>query len=150
MYSCWPYIYLEPSTVSVWSRLVTVRAEGAAPGPRGRPHRPRRSKAHRYNRRKPKVLTCHNPSRGNAAREDQREQKDVVNIGGCERRRTGCKGRQDRANYPARHSSQALPCNPSIPSFAMMGTMMNAATGSAHHKPKNALSSSPTSKIADR
>src|SRR5207302_9747278 len=34
------------------------------------------------------------------------------------------------------HSSQALPCNPSIPSFAMMGTIMRAATGSAHHRPR--------------
>jgi hypothetical protein len=35
--------------------------------------------------------------------------------------------RFNTSSYHARHSSQPLPCNPSIPSFAMMGTMMGAA-----------------------
>src|ERR1700737_975040 len=48
------------------------------------------------------------------------------------------------------YSRQALTFNPSIPSFAIMGTIMRAAAGSAHHKPRMALSSNPTSKIAER
>ncbi len=32
----------------------------------------------------------------------------------------------------------------------MMGTMINPASGSAHHQPRVALSSSPISKMADK
>lgn len=47
-------------------------------------------------------------------------------------------------------SLQALPCSPSIPSFAMIGTMMRPAAGSAHQKPNKALSSNPARRIAER
>lgn len=47
-------------------------------------------------------------------------------------------------------SSQALPCKPSIPSLSMIGTMMSAATGSAHHRLKYVLGKRPRSRIADR
>ena len=46
-----------------------------------------------------------------------------------------------------RHASPRIP---SIPSFAMMGAMMSAATGSAHHKPNRAFKSSPPRRMADR
>lgn len=51
---------------------------------------------------------------------------------------------------PQPSSQQVSPRNPSIPSLTIIGTMMSAATGSAHHQPKKALSSSPASKIAER
>jgi hypothetical protein len=58
--------------------------------------------------------------------------------------------RFNTSSYHEMHSSQALPCNPSIPSFAMIGTMMRAPTGSAHYRPNSMLSSNPASKIADK
>jgi hypothetical protein len=47
-------------------------------------------------------------------------------------------------------SEQALPCNPSMPSFPMMGTIIRAAAGSAHHRPKKKLRINPASRMADR
>ena len=52
--------------------------------------------------------------------------------------------------HTSEQSSQVLPCNPSIPSFTIIGTMMSAATGSAHHTPNSVLSSNPASNIADQ
>lgn len=59
---------------------------------------------------------------------------------------------EDSAHSPAilAQSEHARPRTPSIPSFVMMGTMIRAANGSAHHNPKKALSSKPTSRIDDR
>ncbi len=36
-----------------------------------------------------------------------------------------------------------------MPSFAVIGTMTNPATGSAHHQPNNAFRSKLPNKIAD-
>ena len=47
-------------------------------------------------------------------------------------------------------SSHALPCNASMPSFAIIGSIMSPATGSAHHQPKIALRTKPTRRIAER
>jgi hypothetical protein len=61
--------------------------------------------------------------------------------------------REDWAHSPAilaQQSEHARPRTPSIPSSVMMGTMTRAANGSAHHKPKKALSSKPTRRIDDR
>lgn len=57
---------------------------------------------------------------------------------------------RSNSGHYSEHSSQALPCNPSIPSFAMMGTVMRAATGSAHHRPNRVLSSNPASSMPDK
>ena len=43
-----------------------------------------------------------------------------------------------------------FPRIPSTPSLAMIGTITNPATGSAHHQPNNAFSSNPPNRIADR
>lgn len=56
----------------------------------------------------------------------------------------------EQGDHSQVQSSHFLPCNPSTPSLAMMGTMMSAATGSAHHTLKNALSKRPNSRIAER
>ena len=48
---------------------------------------------------------------------------------------------------PSQHVS---PSNASMPSFPIIGTMIKAATGSAHHHPDRAFSTSPPSRIADR
>ena len=42
------------------------------------------------------------------------------------------------------------PRNASTPSFAMIGTMMRAATGSAHHQPYAAFRTKPPSRMADK
>jgi hypothetical protein len=47
-------------------------------------------------------------------------------------------------------SPHALPWTLSMPSLAMMGTMMSAVTGSAHHSPKIAFRRRPTSSMAER
>ena len=48
-------------------------------------------------------------------------------------------------------SAQAdLPRSPSTPSHAMKGIITSAATGSAHHQPKRALSARPPRRMADR
>ena len=47
-------------------------------------------------------------------------------------------------------SSHALPCRPSIPSLAMTGTIIKAATGSAHHHPSAAFRSRPASRMTDK
>src|SRR2546422_944257 len=52
-----------------------------------------------------------------------------------------------------RESSQSQHVSPliaSAPSFAIRGTMMRAAAGSAHHHPKAALRTSPNNRIADK
>ena len=48
------------------------------------------------------------------------------------------------------YRQQVLAFSPSNPSFAMIGTIVNAAIGSAHHHPNPALSTRPASKIAER
>src|SRR4029077_9700390 len=45
---------------------------------------------------------------------------------------------------------QALARMPSTPSFAMMGTMMRAAIGSAHQRPNKAFRRRPPKRMADR
>src|SRR5215472_7811310 len=45
---------------------------------------------------------------------------------------------------------QSLPLRESKPSLAIIGTIANPATGSAHHQPKDAFSSKPPSRMAER
>ena len=45
---------------------------------------------------------------------------------------------------------QVLPVIPSMPSFAIIGTITSPATGSAHHQPNSAFRSKPPNRIADR
>src|SRR5579883_320007 len=49
-----------------------------------------------------------------------------------------------------RNHRSGEPLSPSMPSFAMIGTITRAATGSAHHQPSSQLSARPTSRIAER
>lgn len=44
----------------------------------------------------------------------------------------------------------AFPCNASIPSLAMIGVMIRAASGSDHHHPVAAFKIKPTNKMAER
>ena len=83
-----------------------------------------------------------------AARQERRRQ---------ERRRKECRTvrfqtlvRPVRTRIQSQESAQALPLMPSIPSFPIIGTIMRAPTGSAHHHRKPTFSSRPASRMTDR
>jgi hypothetical protein len=54
------------------------------------------------------------------------------------------------SNYSQVPPQQLLPSNASIPSRAIIGTITRAATESAHHQCKVALSTRPINKMAER
>ena len=65
-------------------------------------------------------------------------------LGGCYRNRLR------PIQWQPQPAQQVLPLIPSAPSFAMIGTITNPATGSAHHHPNNAFSNKPPKRMPDR
>jgi hypothetical protein len=68
----------------------------------------------------------------------------------CRRGTLGLSGDSGLPPLPGYRSFSPSPRTPSIPSHVSHGTITRATTGSAHHHPKMALRSRPTSRAKER
>ena len=91
--------------------------------------------------------SCAKEDRMTPARPRPRRSISPGRMSSCSTRRRRCDSSRDRSH--AQPSSHVSPRSASTPSFAMIGTMISAATGSAHHQPASALSSRPPRRIAE-